>query len=544
MPGISPFNTSPIFKSKKSSWSSYWKTQNIFDFLWMGDILGNELIDVSGNANNVLIANKDFATNYIPSVSAATFAIPDVVALRADDTDLFWTDATNNILQKSVADLVASDYERTIIKYDNAAPHNVIWIGILKHTAILTVNQIDKLHESFELWLYWTGLLNAYGVIKENRTILSIPTLLSALINNDDRDKVVLTYNQALDETSVPDVSAFTLAGKTISNIVITGADVVITVTNAYAYGEIVTIDYIQPVVHMLKSAIGKYKVGSFTSQAVINNISDPHFKITVDTRLAGSASNTFVMPIIAGADGDYYINWGDGSEEHFTGTGSRTHVYAIAGIYQIQLRGWYWQAVRFNNTGDRLKLLSIDRWGETPWAGMLSAFFGCSNMEANYNDIPIISNQAGNRTIKNIFQNCSKFNGSVAGWDVSFIEDMSGAFAGCTVFNQSFSSWDTSAVQQIWWFARNCYALKGSFASFNMSSILAADQMLAGVNINEIGSTANYDATLISWASQSLHSAINFHGGTSKYSDSGAAARLVLTNAPNSWVITDGGHV
>jgi hypothetical protein len=148
----------------------------------MGTIIGNELVDISGNGNNIVVTGIDFASGYIPSTSAATFAIPNVVALKTDDTDLFWADAGGNILQKSVTNLTEYDYARTIIKYDDSAPYNVRWIAILKSAAVLTADQLSKLYASFDLWLYWSGGLNADGIIKGNRNIPgSIPVMPTGL---------------------------------------------------------------------------------------------------------------------------------------------------------------------------------------------------------------------------------------------------------------------------------------------------------------------------------------------------------------------------
>lgn len=44
-------------------------------------------------------------------------------------------------------------------------------IGILKDAEILTLNEINLLHKYFQLWIFWSGILNAYGVIKENRIL-------------------------------------------------------------------------------------------------------------------------------------------------------------------------------------------------------------------------------------------------------------------------------------------------------------------------------------------------------------------------------------
>ena len=52
--------------------------------------------------------------------------------------------------------------------------------------------------------------------------------------------------------------------------------------------------------------------------------------------------------------------------------------------------------------------------------------------------------------------------------------------------------------------------------------------------------STANYDALLIGWDAQSLHSGVTFDGGNSNYC-TGEAARTHMINS-DGWTITDGG--
>lgn len=277
MPGISATRTTIPLGGKAFSFARYWKTQNIFDFLWTGNIEGDELVDISGNGNNLLITDKDFTGNYIPATSSATFSIPDDAALKADDAELFWHDSGDNILQKSAADLVASDYQKTIIKYDSTSPYNVRWIGMLKSTVTLTAEQTNKLHESFELWLYWSSVLNAYGVIKGNRFITSIPTVASAEITDASPDEVVITFDQALDAGSVPAASAFALAGKTISSVAVAGSTVILTVTVAYEYGNSgIAVIYTKPLLNPIASDIDGTKAASF-SQSVTNSIADPY---------------------------------------------------------------------------------------------------------------------------------------------------------------------------------------------------------------------------------------------------------------------------
>ncbi len=58
---------------------------------------------------------------------------------------------------------------------------------------------------------------------------------------------------------------------------------------------------------------------------------------IVVDTTKAGSASNTFVLPIIKAASEVVKIYWGDGTNS--TGVnGNNTHVYAASGIYTVKI--------------------------------------------------------------------------------------------------------------------------------------------------------------------------------------------------------------
>jgi len=61
---------------------------------------------------------------------------------------------------------------------------------------------------------------------------------------------------------------------------------------------------------------------------------------------------------------------------------------------------------------------------------------------------------------------------------------------------------------------------------------------MFLGVTL----STAPYDAILANSFANNVNNSVTFHGGNSKYAESGKAVRDVLTAAPRSWTITDGG--
>ncbi len=115
----------------------------------------------------------------------------------------------------------------------------------------------------------------------------------------------------------------------------------------------------------------------------------DPAFKITIDTTQAGSASDTFVLPLASGSTYDFLVDWGDGSSETITSDTDVTHVYDTSGTYQISITGQI-PRVFFDNTGDRLKLMSIDNFGDYALGStsQQAAFRGCSNLVINATDV------------------------------------------------------------------------------------------------------------------------------------------------------------
>jgi len=394
-------------------------------------------------------------------------------------------------------------------------------------------------------------------------------------------------------------------------------------------------------------------------------------FMITIDTTKSGSANDTFILPT-TGAGYDADIDWGDGSAiENISGTpGNVTHVYPAPGTYQISITGSF-PRIYFNGAGDRLKLSTIDQWGDIAWSSMANAFMGCENMNGNYSDSPDLSivtdlsymfsgcilfnasvsgfdtsgiinmsfmffscrafnqslanfntsdvtdmrsmfngcwefnqsvssfNTANVENMGSMFYGCAKFNQSLASFNTSKVEDMSYMFRGCSIFNQSLSGFDTSNVttmegmfytclsfnQDISGFDtskvtnmrnmfyganlfnqslatfntsivttmyrmfRNANSFKQSLETFNLSSIVdgasgGLREMLYGIDINAAGTSTNYDNTLIAWAAADVPDGLTFHGGNSKYSDTGETARTSLID-DDSWTITlDGGHI
>lgn len=265
--GLSPALKGSLLNCLKST------TKAKFLFLWTGKFDGDNLLS-DLDSSVITVTNKDFATNYIPAISTATFAIPDNATYKTADEDLLWANSGGVVLEKTTSQLVEFDYTRTLIKYSNNSPYNIQAIGILKTGEALNATEIDEVHKYFKLWLYWSGVLNANGYIKGNRDITTKPIQVSAEIPQTQLDKVVITFDQNLNESIIPATTAFTLAGKTITNVAISTNKVTLTVSVNYAFSDSgITVSYTQPVSNPLRSNIGGVRADSFASLAVTNNI-------------------------------------------------------------------------------------------------------------------------------------------------------------------------------------------------------------------------------------------------------------------------------
>jgi surface protein len=121
--------------------------------------------------------------------------------------------------------------------------------------------------------------------------------------------------------------------------------------------------------------------------------------------------------------------------------------------------------------------------------------------------------------------------------------------------FNRSLANWDTSKVTNMGNMFQLCTSLKQDFSLWDVSAVTNFSSMFLSCNINDDGTTTNYDALLLSWAQQNVQNSKGISFGSSKYSAAGfgdaaagtGKAHLVasLTASPtpgHAWNITDGG--
>ena len=322
----------------------------------------------------------------------------------------------------------------------------------------------------------------------------------------------------------------------------------------------------------------------------IIDEDIPPSFISSWKTDNAGVSSSTQVqLPLESSGTYNFVVDWGDGSEDTITtwNQAETTHTYSVSGTYVITITGqcYGW---RFNNGGDRLKLLDISAWGIGFRLGNSNGYFnGCTNLLITATDILDLT---GTTSMVSAFRDCTSLTTvpSMNEWNMSNITDMATMFFGTTLFNQDIGDWDVTSVTNM----SNMFGLSGfnqdigawelvgnvnlssmfrettafnqDLSNWNISDVsnisrmfyfaVAFDQDLGNWNVGSVTtavqllelitlSTENYDSLLRRWEAQSpsLQNGVLLGGGNSQYSVAAATARANLI-ANHSWTISDGG--
>lgn len=281
------------------------------------------------------------------------------------------------------------------------------------------------------------------------------------------------------------------------------------------------------------------YRVKATSGLAVYSNVVSQEVPLLISmtwnsaNTSAGSTAVLHVkLPLEASGTYDFNVDWGDGNSDQITAFDQAEvdHTYAADATYTIEIFGTI-NGFRFNNTGDRLKLLTIDDWGTLLLGNSNGYFYGCSNLTITAIDIPNITGitnfQSGFRGCSSIitipgiqswdvgevvimsqlFHSCTLFNSNIGAWNTVSVTAMDNMFVnaaafnqdignwnlsavvgglvqmfdGCTVFNQDLDSWDVSGVTSTSFMFRNCAAFNQPLNSWNTAAITAIVQMFNG---------------------------------------------------------------
>ena len=122
------------------------------------------------------------------------------------------------------------------------------------------------------------------------------PTLSTATVEGSS---LVLTYNESLDEGSVPATSAYSVSinsgtGAAPSNVSIDGSAVTLTLATAAVNGDTVTVSYTVPSSNPVQDLAGD-DAAALTDQSVTNNTPDPN-RTLLDNHSGGIAATSLIV--------------------------------------------------------------------------------------------------------------------------------------------------------------------------------------------------------------------------------------------------------
>ena len=128
-----------------------------------------------------------------------------------------------------------------------------------------------------------------------------------------------------------------------------------------------------------------------------------------ISTWRTTTANETITLPTPT----NYNVNWGDGTVT----TNTNSHVYAIAGDYEIKIRGEITD-FRFNNTGDKEKILEVSNFGRLYLVN--ACFFGCENLNFIDDNFKALGISLGSA-----FRDCLKLNSPMYSLDTAGVVNL-----------------------------------------------------------------------------------------------------------------------
>jgi hypothetical protein len=196
----------------------------------------------------------------------------------------------------------------------------------------------------------------------------------------------------------------------------------------------------------------------------------DPAFVIQIDTT-KGNGFTTFELPLTNHLT-DVYVEVVGRNDlrRHITtwNSGDRLIEFGAAGVYTIKLYGqggW-----SFNNAGDRLKLIRVDRLGSFRFNYAEGAFFGCSNMV--YFDEQAVINAPNVTSLFAFLASCNNLASKIPPkllYNCTNVTNLRSVFYNCSGLSGSIPSdllLHVPLVTNLQWFFNGCSGLSGSIPS------------------------------------------------------------------------------
>jgi surface protein len=178
-------------------------------------------------------------------------------------------------------------------------------------------------------------------------------------------------------------------------------------------------------------------------------------------------------------------IDWGDGSSESHTTTGFKTHTYASAGIYTVQISGTMTTlnyGTGANTTNNKLKLVACRSFGNIGLTSAITGFFACTNLVECPPTLP-----SGITVLQGLFSVCTSFNDSrMVQWNTANVTNMNSLFQSCSAFNQPIGNWNVAEVTSMNSMFNGASAFSQPLAAWNLVKCTNTGTMFANMAYNQ----------------------------------------------------------
>ncbi len=202
-------------------------------------------------------------------------------------------------------------------------------------------------------------------------------------------------------------------------------------------------------------------------------------FISTWTTSLSGTSNSTQItLPLEASGNYNFAVNWGDSSSDNITeyNDSAVTHDYSSSSTYTVTITGTI-EGWRFNNGGDKSKIIGLSQWGPLKLGNNTGYFYGAINLDINATDI---LNLEGTTNLYEAFRSADDLITvpSMNDWDTSEVTNMSGMFSYTNKFNQNISGWNTSKVTDMSNMFNRAYEFNHTLNNWDTSKVTNMSNM------------------------------------------------------------------
>lgn len=281
----------------------------------------------------------------------------------------------------------------------------------------------------------------------------------------------------------------------------------------------------------------------------------------TDNTSTGSSANNQIKLPLESIGTYNFQVDWGDGSKNTITtyNQAEVTHTYSSIGTYTVKIKG-ICKGFRFNDTGDRLKLLEIKKWSNLELGNSGSYLYGCANLKITATDrlknSTMTSMSNGFRGCTNLTCDLSKidtsnittmfatfaesnFNQSVSSLNTSNVTSLNAMFYANPLFNNPVNNFNTSKVTNMSSMFDTCVSFNQSVSNFNTSNVTAMEYMfIFCTNFNQ--SVSNFNTSNVTTMLNMFYGCTNFNQDLSNFNVEKVTNMTNMLIGATSWSRTN----